>query len=244
MHKDLAKDLSEPLHILMTNGQMVESISGTAVLEDIEVDVFIAFCEFAYKGSYLPPSFREMETNPESKKRKRGDSDSPIREFEPSSLVKKACQIQKNRGGEIGFNLWDAMGAVTFQDGNDPDLEFQLAKSPAFLFHAKVYVFATRYLIHLLREHSLKCLKQNLTSCRITDSNKAQFFEMVECAYKNTGRGDIWGAHLRELVTLYVVCQIDSLLRHKEMKTLMDTYGELGSDVVYLLNKENHRKGI
>lgn len=51
----LAKDLSEPLDSLMNNAHMQESQARTAVLEDTDVETFVAFCEFAYAGDYSVP---------------------------------------------------------------------------------------------------------------------------------------------------------------------------------------------
>ncbi|GLI76679.1 hypothetical protein PoHVEF18_004955 [Penicillium ochrochloron] len=40
----------------MNKGRMKESLSGTAVIEDIEEATFTAFYEFAYRGRYKTPS--------------------------------------------------------------------------------------------------------------------------------------------------------------------------------------------
>jgi hypothetical protein len=51
VQKAAVSGYSEPLDALMNNGDMRDSISGTVVLEEVEVDVFVAFCEWAYTGS-------------------------------------------------------------------------------------------------------------------------------------------------------------------------------------------------
>ncbi|KAF7514098.1 hypothetical protein GJ744_004423 [Endocarpon pusillum] len=50
--KCLAKDLSDPLHAMMTNEHMEEARKGEARLEDVEESTFVGFCEFAYTGDY------------------------------------------------------------------------------------------------------------------------------------------------------------------------------------------------
>ncbi|PLB48837.1 hypothetical protein P170DRAFT_329615, partial [Aspergillus steynii IBT 23096] len=50
IHSELVRDISPPLHVLMNNGNMKESREGVAVLEDVEADVFAAFCEYVYSG--------------------------------------------------------------------------------------------------------------------------------------------------------------------------------------------------
>ncbi|KAL1846286.1 hypothetical protein Plec18167_005874 [Paecilomyces lecythidis] len=51
----LAKYVSKPLDLLMNNGETRESKHRIAVLEDEEVEVFVAFCEYAYTCDYSVP---------------------------------------------------------------------------------------------------------------------------------------------------------------------------------------------
>ncbi|KAL2824461.1 hypothetical protein BDW59DRAFT_172825 [Aspergillus cavernicola] len=57
----LARYVSRPLDHLMNSGQTRESKHQIAVLEDEDVETFVAFCEYAYTGDYSvpPPGFRE-----------------------------------------------------------------------------------------------------------------------------------------------------------------------------------------
>ncbi|KAJ5566228.1 hypothetical protein N7535_007866 [Penicillium sp. DV-2018c] len=50
----LAKHVSKPLHNLM-NGPTRESKHRIAVIEDEDVETFVAFCEYAYTGDYSVP---------------------------------------------------------------------------------------------------------------------------------------------------------------------------------------------
>ncbi|KAG2006539.1 hypothetical protein GB937_008548 [Aspergillus fischeri] len=76
----LARHVSQPLDHLMNNGLTRESKHHIAVLEDEDVETFVAFCEYAYTGDYsVPtpgsrkgekdepsndPTFNEMFSNP------------------------------------------------------------------------------------------------------------------------------------------------------------------------------------
>lgn len=51
----LAQHVSKPLHNLMNNGHTRESKHRIAVLEDEDVETFVAFCEYAYTGDYKVP---------------------------------------------------------------------------------------------------------------------------------------------------------------------------------------------
>ncbi|KAL4883683.1 hypothetical protein BJY04DRAFT_22857 [Aspergillus karnatakaensis] len=57
----LARHVSRPLDHLMNSGQTRESKHQIAILEDEDVETFVAFCEYAYTGDYgvPPPGSRE-----------------------------------------------------------------------------------------------------------------------------------------------------------------------------------------
>ncbi|KAL2814822.1 hypothetical protein BJX63DRAFT_192208 [Aspergillus granulosus] len=52
----LARHVSRPLDHLMNSGQTRESKHQIAVLEDEDVETFVAFCEYAYSGDYSVPA--------------------------------------------------------------------------------------------------------------------------------------------------------------------------------------------
>ncbi|KAL4752618.1 hypothetical protein BDW72DRAFT_60331 [Aspergillus terricola var. indicus] len=59
----LARHVSKPLDHLINSGKTRESKHQIAILEDEDVETFVAFCEFAYTGDYAvpPPGFREKD---------------------------------------------------------------------------------------------------------------------------------------------------------------------------------------
>ncbi|KIW75220.1 hypothetical protein Z517_11994 [Fonsecaea pedrosoi CBS 271.37] len=54
VHSDLAVQLS-PVFAALINGSMVESVERRVVLDDIDEETFLRFCEFAYKGDFSVP---------------------------------------------------------------------------------------------------------------------------------------------------------------------------------------------
>ncbi|EXJ73589.1 uncharacterized protein A1O5_03351 [Cladophialophora psammophila CBS 110553] len=54
VHSNLAVQLS-PVFAALINGNMVESIERRAILDDIDEDTFLRFCEYAYKGDFSVP---------------------------------------------------------------------------------------------------------------------------------------------------------------------------------------------
>ncbi|KAL4798218.1 hypothetical protein BDV19DRAFT_29090 [Aspergillus venezuelensis] len=59
----LARHVSKPLDHLINSGKTRESKHQIAILEDEDVETFVAFCEYAYTGDYdvPPPGSREDE---------------------------------------------------------------------------------------------------------------------------------------------------------------------------------------
>lgn len=49
--------LPDPLHALINNSHMTESLAGFATLNDVEEDTFIRFSEYAYTSQYITPEF-------------------------------------------------------------------------------------------------------------------------------------------------------------------------------------------
>ncbi|RDW81736.1 uncharacterized protein DSM5745_05293 [Aspergillus mulundensis] len=64
----LAHHVSRPLDHLINSGQTRESKHQIAILEDEDVETFVAFCEYAYTGDYAvpPPGSREDDVEQDS----------------------------------------------------------------------------------------------------------------------------------------------------------------------------------
>ncbi|OJJ46250.1 hypothetical protein ASPZODRAFT_67283 [Penicilliopsis zonata CBS 506.65] len=56
IQRGLAQHVSKPLDELMNNGTSRESKHGIAILEEEDVETFVAFCEYAYRGEYTVPA--------------------------------------------------------------------------------------------------------------------------------------------------------------------------------------------
>ena len=62
----------------LINGGMEESETRCARIEDVKVDDFIRFCEYAYRGDYTVPPWEELPPEPSStsgKNQQNGDDD-------------------------------------------------------------------------------------------------------------------------------------------------------------------------
>ena len=53
--RGLFKDVSDPLHSMINNEQLKESIEGQAIITDCEGEVFAALCQYCLTGAYDVP---------------------------------------------------------------------------------------------------------------------------------------------------------------------------------------------
>lgn len=262
------KELSEPLDNLMNNGHMRESRTGTAVLDDIDVDAFVAFCEFAYKGSYTTPEVVVPEPEPEPLENGDaqiddfGDVDTNVHSHyedvagqvlapEPVSKpvfdswvtrpetyeTKKKKTISFDRWNEapqpeperVTERLWKSFKA---QEVVEPSTPAPPDRPPVLTFHAKVYDFATRYLVRPLQDLSLSYLYRDMCQFPVTEENLQDIFDLVQYTYDHTNRDDPSGSLLRGLVAHYMASKADILVHDDRMALIS---GEAGQDLVRLL---------
>lgn len=118
------------------------------------------------------------------------------------------------------------------------DLKFhgKIASSsyePDLLAHAKIYVFADRYLIDSLRDQCLKSLHRDLCNFSINLQDIEEILELLEYTYEQTGRQSSSEIHsLRSVVIHYTACEIRTLIEETRFRSLLDSCGEMGSELV------------
>ncbi|OKO89613.1 hypothetical protein PENSUB_13679 [Penicillium subrubescens] len=162
VHTGVVQNLSPPLAVLMNNGRMKESLSGTAAIEDIEEATFIAFREFGYHGRYKTLSRGDE-----------GNSDDLSADGYAKSIETESIEARR----------WAQFKSIRFTE------KAALPSSnPDFLTHAKVYVFGTRYLIDSLREKALKSLHRDLCEFQFGSQTVSRILDQLEYAFQNTGR--------------------------------------------------------
>lgn len=232
---------------------MKESISGVAPLEDVEVETFIAFCEYAYTGAYMTPDIT-IEPRPEDKSHAEpnDDNDRPnglSNEYDEGIPVQEASD-NKEYWEEAAYcasvvapeqtivvypyeRLWNEFRSLRFDCA-----PASFSQNPDILFHAKLYVFATRYLIEPLRQQSLKSLHRDLCNFSLNRENTSHILGLLDFTYAHTGRGEPGGkSSLRELVIHYTACEARTLGDDDRLMKLLDANAELGSDLVAKLVK-------
>lgn len=227
------ENLSTPLYALINNGYMKESHTKTAMLEDVDASTFIAFCEFGYTGQYVTPIGKDgKESKPlkvESKIEKEpeelpSDYDSwphsQKRRYQKTLAYRQSREKEKEGEedeNEFFTDFWKAFISREF-DGTLA----KLSSEPDLLFHAKSYIFATKYLIEPLRRQSLATLHHDLCAYPFTAENSRLIVGLLGFVYSNTGRVEPGGESARrDVVIHYVACKLRILSDDEYFFTLL-----------------------
>ncbi|KAJ5801455.1 uncharacterized protein N7518_003523 [Penicillium psychrosexuale] len=154
------------------------------------------------------------------------------------------AQQKASSSSEPGLNLWDEFISLQYNDeptaSKPTPVESPSTELPYITFHAKLYVFATRYLIPALAQLCLRKLHHDLVLLSPTEfetphlddseildglaATKAQMvLELVQYAYTKTARLEpisptsatqLRENELRRLVVHYLACNVKELSRY------------------------------
>jgi hypothetical protein len=131
---------------------------------------------------------------------------------------------------------WNVFRALHF--GDKGASVCPVSSDPDLLFHAKLYVFATRFLIETLRVQCLTSLHRDLCSFPLNKGSAPRILDLLEFTYTNTTRKEPGGtSRLRDLVIHYVACKTQTLADNGAFYVHLDGHGEMGSDLVAKLVK-------
>ena len=99
--------------------------------------------------------------------------------------------------------------------------------------HAKLYVFATMYMIQSLKDLCLHKLARDLEAFDFKDDSAGEFAELFRYVYVNTSGNDDntigTGSELRDLVVTYAACYAEFLVENKAFLEVLEEGGEAAS---------------
>jgi hypothetical protein len=138
--------------------------------------------------------------------------------------------------------LWEEFCSLNYDrilpEANDAELDGDGMKEIEFnplLFHCKLYVFAQMYLIASLKQLTLCKLHAELKTLDSRPETIDEVLETLEFAYTKTERGYDCKDELRHLLVAYAASKTGVLKKNVAFRSLLDAYGELGSDMVLAL---------
>jgi len=102
--------------------------------------------------------------------------------------------------------------------------------SKKLICHAKLYVFATIYMIQSLKDLCLHKLSRDLEAFDFRDDLDGEFAELFRYVYTNTSGNDDeaigTGSELRDLVVTYAACNARCLVENKAFLEALEEGGE------------------
>jgi hypothetical protein len=111
--------------------------------------------------------------------------------------------------------------------------------TPVFLAHARLYTFAEMRLVYPLRSLTLHKLHKTLVGFQLYTERVGDIVELARYAYDHgpdrskSGRMN----DLRQLVVEYMACEVDTIGKHKDFKTLLEEGGEFVTDFWGIVSK-------
>ncbi|KAF1994261.1 hypothetical protein P154DRAFT_448023, partial [Amniculicola lignicola CBS 123094] len=252
VHAAAISATSQQLDALI-NGGMEESETRCARLEDVQVDDFIRFCEYAYRGDYTVPPWEhlppEASSEPEKNQQSGSEADpAPEPDIEPiepveipearyevtptRTLSRTTLRAQFNGRKYLGGDGPKALMLEQFEPKSNSGADQNF--TPVFLAHARLYCFAYIRLIAPLKALTLDKLHRTLMGFKLYTKRVGDIIELVRYVYSNpdlpdrSDNGQIDG--LKNLVVEYIVCEIDWIGRRDEFLKYMEEGGEFVGD--------------
>lgn len=221
---------------------MREAQTGTARLSDLDVEDFGRICEFAYRGEYQVPSPYRCSGSADS-----GDTDYTVdtnnakeQEKESSDAMGNAQDLYHHFLTKSYLKSSTPHAAITAlfspQDAWDPQDDY----TPVLLGHAHLYTFGDRYLIHALKNLSLKKIHKTLAGYSCSLEAQEAVMELARYAYDTNHTSDrVLGKinPLRELVVEFVVSKMADFKFFASHRELLEEEGEYATDVLDILDK-------
>ncbi|ODM16440.1 hypothetical protein SI65_07947 [Aspergillus cristatus] len=238
IHASIVQGKSDPLTAMINNGLMKESTTGVAILDDVDVDVFGGLCEHLYTGRYTTPictANDSEKTYPEDKKviRSRFSWIPYLNRRAMTSTNPRSPDFNDNnmRHAQLCISYYLT---VSFRELNfDACRCASKTSTPDIIFHARLYVLATRFLVESLREQSLASLHRDLEQLIDKTSDIGLIIDLLHVTYSLTGKSEPGGGSaLRELVSHYAASKAPELSKHAMFRELLEASSDIGTDII------------
>lgn len=258
MHSALIAEQSPVLRNLVS-GPMEEAQARTVSWEDVDVDTFGLFAEFVYTGDYTPLAHITSEgppaTSTRAEQEQKAVSNSVEESFdqpqEPPDLYDPDGDYggfgfhPKNRATNFPATTVSSSVPYRFKDESYPlptSLESKATfkprpnetsnedYSPVFLCHAHLYALAEKYDIEALKATTLHKLHKTLCCYSPYEARNGDIIELARYVYQNTPTRE-WIDRLRELVTLYIAYEAETIASSEPCLSLIEEGGPFARDL-------------
>ena len=107
--------------------------------------------------------------------------------------------------------------------------------TPVFLCHAKLYRLADKYTIQPLADLVIYKLRLTLSRFILHPQRIGDVIELLEYTYENTMEYNEKIDRLRNLVSEYVICHIEKIVKHSDFLRMLQKEGDMAKDVMLKL---------
>ncbi|KAK6829244.1 hypothetical protein RU639_003487 [Aspergillus parasiticus] len=155
---------------------------------------------------------------------------------EPNDYTKRAEEVAPTPPAEVSPISPYGQLRERFRSLEFPGQHASLSTNPDLVFHVKVYIFATRFLIEPLRQQCLKSIHRDLCNFAVNRNNVSRILDLLEFTYAHTRRYELsQRSPIRELIIHYAACEARALAENQKLTDILDSDSEMGSDFVMKL---------
>ncbi|CAI6335875.1 unnamed protein product [Periconia digitata] len=245
VHSAAFAELSGPMYRLI-NGHMLEANENTAHIQNINLHDFNRVAELAYSGNYTAPSTGEPSELDEYDEDE-SDQESPTSEnlLEYLSLIPvKAYGALWRRATQVSISVTPAqyfeLASNTLCDASQLDTtnykpSWSGCQTPVLLGHARLYAFASKYLIDPLKPMAFTKLARTLENMYLFRPTLTSVMKLASFVYDNDFVPDREGDRIdpiRRLVVSYVVMHYKHFKDFEGHRDLMEEDCEYADDVL------------
>lgn len=244
IHESAFTLLSRPLEALLKGG-MQESQNAKVIWGEVEDDLFFALVDFAYHGSYAPPSLRKVipqKPSPDSSTWEgfsNNDSQDDAKNEPEKRTFPSIISWMLETGTEWTpkydlckdkFN--EGQGAhrkpaSTFMWATEMRMTDRTGYTDVFMLHARLYVLADTYAIEHLREFCLRRIRISFLNVTPNAELLETLHDLIIYAFENTKAPD----ELRELLVHFCIAQMGWIKSNGFLERMREELPEFLADL-------------
>ena len=222
----------------MIHGSLVEAKQGFATLEDVDLDTFLRFVQWLYYGYYDPAEPRSLASSERYQNPVRTTQE-PITSCyycRPNNNIYDAHFQAKELFVQRRYTVRNLKKDAPQPRPNSSNPEDY---SEVFLGHARLYVFAEKYDVSLLKILAMEELHATLAVYTLYQERTGDIVALLRYVYANTADSKDGVEDLRTLLTQYMEAEIDILIKGEELQELMiEDGGPLLGELMKVMRKK------
>ncbi|CZT24137.1 uncharacterized protein RCC_09854 [Ramularia collo-cygni] len=178
------------------------------------------------RDSALPPELQEQPVHAEQSTTMKDAL--PAHEHDPWTAFSTTTTKTRKKPMTSQQRAWREFQSISFEvcaarpdSAPRANQEAYEGYTDVFLSHAKIYVFADRYDINNLRSLSLQKLHNTLVQFTLFEQRVSDIASLLQYCYEHTAEREGSTDDLRSLITRYVCCNLESMMKDETFRRTM-----------------------